>query len=110
MNYKPPCAGFLSLVSINEASQSHNSSQSKHVCVETQPSEIYADFLPIILPVQEKQIYDFAVYVFHLHTTRHRFLLTLHKAKDFAVQTGLKLQHEKVKACVHLIRSSGCIL
>lgn len=52
----PPGAGFLSLVSINEAPESHNSSQSEHFCVETQPGKVNADLLPIILPVEKKKL------------------------------------------------------
>ena len=49
----PPGAGFLSFVSVDETTQSHNSSQSEHYGVETQPGKVNADLLPVILPVEE---------------------------------------------------------
>lgn len=47
----PPGAGFLSFVSVDETTQSHNSSQSEHYGVETQPGKVNANLLPVILPV-----------------------------------------------------------
>lgn len=48
----PPRAGFLSLVSVDEAAQAHDGRQRQHEGVEAQPGEVDADLLPVVLPVK----------------------------------------------------------